>query len=158
MAIVNKFDSISSLSMSGMVGSPEPSTEEKAAMVAREQARGTELSTITAGSSSSGWSAVGGLEDENRYAMSSLMVTNPEAYARHRLTALNKVKESVNATYNITRQQFLDAGLALSEAEKRATAAAATARTTGMTAMGAKFPLSNDTKLLGVQRKSTNKF
>ena len=144
-----------SLVMSGLTAEdPQAATDRAAAKKKRD---GT-IDTYASGSTSSGWSQVGGLEDENRYAMSSLMVTDPKAYARQRLDALAEVKASVNSIYNTTRRQFLDAGLNMGEAEKRATAAAAATRKVGMTAMAAKYPISNDNKLLGVHRKETNKF
>ena len=151
-----------SLSLSGMIAPPAESPEQKTARekyeTERDDRRSAGVLAISNASTASGWSAVGGLEDENRYAMSSLMVTNPEAYARLRLNALADVRSSVNAVYNTTRAQFLDAGLTLAEAEKRATAAASHTRKDGMESMGAKFPMSNDNKLLGVQQKNTNKF
>ena len=144
-----------SLALSGFTGEDPQVAKDR---LAEKQKRDGRIDVYTANSTSSGWSQVGGLEDENRYAMSSLMVTDPKAYARQRLDALAEVKASVNSIYNTTRRQFLDAGLNMGEAEKRATAAATATRKVGMTAMAAKYPISNDNKLLGVHRKETNKF
>ena len=107
-----------SLALSGFTGEDPQVAKDR---LAEKQKRDGRIDVYTANSTSSGWSQVGGLEDENRYAMSSLMVTDPKAYARQRLDALAEVKASVNSIYNTTRRQFLDAGLNMGEAEKRAT-------------------------------------
>jgi hypothetical protein len=140
-----------SLSLSGLVKTAAP-TEEQAKALA---ARATGLDTYAATSTTDGWTSSGGLLKENQYAMKSLMVTDPVRYASMRMDGLEPVKEAVNKAKATTMRDYIDAGYTLEEAEKYGKQAADSALDLGMRPFEAKFPTSNDNKLLEVQHNKT---
>ena len=112
------------------------------------------LDTRIEAGKNNGWTASGGLLDENRYAMQSLMVTNPARYAHIRLVELETVRSEVNSSYDSTLRKFVDAGFSIKDAEKRATESANQVKNIAMKAFESKFPTSNDSKLLEVQHNN----
>ena len=139
-----------SLSMSGMIA-PLALTEDQEEAYA---SRSNDLDKYVSSSRSDGWTKSGGLIDENRYAMQSLMVTNPTRYAAFRLRELEPVKAEVNMMYNSTLRKYMDIGADIDYAEKKAAEAANKIKSIAMDAFEAKYPTSNDSKLLEVQHKN----
>jgi hypothetical protein len=68
----------------------------------------------------SGWLATGGGKDEDQFYIRKLALTNPDKFERLRHAALEKVKTTVNTTFNTTLSQFQDAGYSVVEAEAEA--------------------------------------
>jgi|GEM_PF-4525486 len=99
-----------------------------------------------------GWSASGGEQAESKHAMQTLLVNDPGAYMDQRAAALAPLKQTVNAAHASALNDLLLASVPVHEAEKQAAAVAAGVRKLGGILINAKYPVANDTKVLGVIR------